>query len=147
MRGTLAEHTCEFLRLRFIPAHAGNTWSDAHRDSRCRVHPRACGEHVVQGRWITSSSGSSPRMRGTLFEDQEEQTSKRFIPAHAGNTCNPQVNKCPQAVHPRACGEHFSTLFKRLDCLGSSPRMRGTRAFLVLPSNDTRFIPAHAGNT
>ena len=50
-------------------------------------------------------------------------------------------------VHPRACGEHVSGLWRLDDNPGSSPRMRGTRADGYAIVNEYRFIPAHAGNT
>ncbi|CAB1368098.1 protein of unknown function [Denitratisoma oestradiolicum] len=50
--------------------------------------------------------GSSPRMRGTLPWISEAAQTRRFIPAHAGNTPTPSpAKRCPP-VHPRACGEH-----------------------------------------
>jgi len=52
--------------VRFIPAHAGNTWP-IERD-HCR------------------KSGSSPRTRGTRLRSASRQPAFRFIPAHAGNT-------------------------------------------------------------
>ena len=70
------------------------------------VHPRACGEHASAGHTNSSSSGSSPRVRGT-----------RACPDR-GVTWWP--------VHPRACGEHLIHI--RNSCVGpgSSPRVRGT---------------------
>ena len=50
-------------------------------------------------------------------------------------------------VHPRACGEHAENPIDPIEHPGSSPRLRGTRAFIMSFGNQTRFIPAHAGNT
>ncbi len=35
-------------------------------------HPRACGEHAVDKVGIKHSEGSSPRLRGTLFDVMED---------------------------------------------------------------------------
>ena len=45
MRGTLLLVNMEKLKLRFIPAHAGNTCCSLLDSSTFSVHPRACGEH------------------------------------------------------------------------------------------------------
>ena len=74
-------------------------------------------------------------------------TPQRFIPAHAGNTCVLRGVLNPFSVHPRARGEHHGVRENLYRDAGSSPRTRGTP--LQLDHNDfqTRFIPAHAGNT
>ena len=50
------------------------------------------------------------------------------------------------AVHPRGRGERTITLAKFANADGSSPRARGTRAFLIFKPGLMRFIPAGAGN-
>ncbi len=71
--------------------------------------------------------GSSPRTRGTRSESDRATGSRRFIPAHAGNTWRATVHGSGGSVHPRARGEHF---------------------IVRTPGGQTvRFIPAHAGNT
>ena len=73
------------------------------------------------------STGSSPRLRGTLISLLSVFFSLRFIPAPAGNTWHPKA----QAYYSR----------------GSSPRLRGTRLAASVEPYPTRFIPAPAGNT
>ena len=51
-----------------------------------------------------------------------------------------------QPVHPRACGEHIETASPFLAENGSSPRLRGTLQFAIAEHNESRFIPAPAGN-
>ena len=74
---------------RFIPARAGNTCSGATPPESGAVHPRAGGEHGGPGCARHSSSGSSPRGRGTLVFRPEPHLVHRFIPARAGNTRSP----------------------------------------------------------
>ncbi len=133
--------------VRFIPAHAGNTIQAAYAKSKTAVHPRACGEHGGLERRREFDFGSSPRMRGTRNSSRALQRSRRFIPAHAGNTCLICFVRFSSSVHPRACGEHPMALPAATERHGSSPRMRGTRHFLAHVHARPRFIPAHAGNT
>ena len=88
MRGTHAAGALQSRDERFIPAHAGNTWQ----------------REAVIG----MQAGSSPRMRGTRGLVLLDHCFARFIPAHAGNTLHEVAQRFLLAVHPRACGEHFS---------------------------------------
>ena len=112
--------------VRFIPAHAGNTLLISAVTRLTPVHPRACGEHRHRFRAYFRDRGSSPRMRGTLIQDERRHVCRRFIPAHAGNTTRPVRVRPRLTVHPRACGEHMEFLDKKSPSVGSSPRMRGT---------------------
>ena len=105
-----------------------------------------CGE---QNRGATVSrdfSGSSPRVRGTGTVVRQFVTWVRFIPACAGNSPYALRSKSFRPVHPRVCGEQDSWRFLDQRATGSSPRVRGTDAFVILPGNQSRFIPACAGN-
>jgi len=132
---------------RFIPAPAGNTQVIRYVNTQKTVHPRACGEHCKHETDNNAKCGSSPRLRGTLLVPSAWLVWLRFIPAPAGNTQGDRTADGHDTVHPRACGEHwlamiFSTMF-----VGSSPRLRGTRACAYPQAPGARFIPAPAGNT
>ncbi len=71
----------------------------------------------------------------------------RFIPAYAGNTELPVLQRQQQPVHPRVCGEHNSNSWGTGEFFGSSPRMRGTHVTGIKSLSPGRFIPAYAGNT
>ncbi len=114
-------------RERFIPTHAGNTYFAATKQTTSTVHPRARGEHFFPCLLRVSSYGSSPRTRGTHRSNAHKRNTRRFIPAHAGNT-------------------QISTVLDLPDS-GSSPRTRGTRPRAARNRSPPRFIPAHAGNT
>ena len=86
MRGTQLEQIAGFRGARFIPAHAGNTERLSVARGGSAVHPRACGEHVLDCETPPEGDGSSPRMRGTLAHQKVGGDAVRFIPAHAGNT-------------------------------------------------------------
>ena len=130
-----------------IPAHAGST-SRTARSSGCpRDHPRACGEHLAELRAFIYPVGSSPRMRGAQVVLADLGTIERIIPAHAGSTryifC---FIACAQD-HPRACGEHGSSVKSNTIYTGSSPRMRGALGNCDLITIAPGIIPAHAGST
>ena len=153
---------------RFIPAHAGNTRQAASAWRMLWVHPRARGEHGSGSTEKPGASGSSPRTRGTPATARSRCETRRFIPAHAGNTASHERLALLGAVHPRARGEHRNHAQLGNPVRGSSPRTRGTRsmssgcsAAMIGSSPRTRgtrqgggvegvsvwFIPAHAGNT
>ena len=112
---------------RFIPAHAGNTPQKADGYKIGTVHPRPRGEHRPVRSSGAQESGSSPPTRGT----------PHFW----------AVVRTPAPVHPRPRGEHPVAVAHVLRCLGSSPPTRGTLPAVLYVCIDTRFIPAHAGNT
>ena len=91
--------------------------------------------------------GSSPRLRGTLFQPVPYPEDARIIPAPAGNTWPGIWGYDVYADHPRACGEHFTMGSESATTPGSSPRLRGTPDDQELVVNLARIIPAPAGNT
>ena len=131
---------------RFIPAHAGNSLQKRIKHCLYPVHPRACGEQRDASASLSSRTGSSPRMRGTVPMPMAKLATVRFIPAHAGNSPSPDPQPPPVPVHPRACGEQRVPITVKVGCDGSSPRMRGTVRSSPCCRKSARFIPAHAGN-
>ena len=74
------------VRIRIIPAHAGQT-SRRPASAGCRSdHPRACGANSGEACKVFRNFGSSPRMRGKRTADSTFFNRKRIIPAHAGQT-------------------------------------------------------------
>ena len=132
---------------RFIPAQAGNTRPPHRATESVPVHPRAGGEHWSPSRPLPPTTGSSPRWRGTRCPGLKELNGCRFIPAQAGNTIREFAWSYEPTVHPRAGGEHPTTIGPDLVNYGSSPRRRGTPVVVELVQQRGRFIPALAGNT
>ena len=147
MRGT--PPLCSLLRVSagIIPAYAGNTSRNKGSPFARRDHPRVCGEHIVTGGNTTQPTGSSPRMRGTHPEEHTKRHAERIIPAYAGTTLNTRLRVRPPRDHPRVCGEHALLYVGSLSVMGSSPRMRGTRARNGVGKLVPGIIPAYAGNT
>ena len=147
MRGTPI--ACRILSAPagIIPAYAGNTARYRNLRKLYWDHPRVCGEHGSREVITCRRLGSSPRMRGTLLRVRAERQSTGIIPAYAGNTRCRTGFQAGCGDHPRVCGEH------QLDALvggirtGSSPRMRGTLAPVIIGHVAHGIIPAYAGNT
>ena len=126
-RGTLRLHLCDSIRVRFIPARAGNTRGHPPRPALHPVHPRSRGEHASWRSPASPSTGSSPLARGTRTLPR-----KPLVP-------------CP--VHPRSRGEHRLLSPRATPPTGSSPLARGTPEDGSVVARYDRFIPARAGNT
>ncbi len=146
VRGTLGHGVLWAASLRFIPAGAGNACRRAARTCRAPVHPRGCGERRLRLLALSSSTGSSPRVRGTPARAGPTRRGRRFIPAGAGNASARCARPPPAPVHPRGCGERASCLEVRPFASGSSPRVRGTHGRPPCRLFMQRFIPAGAGN-
>ena len=147
LRGTDPPPPTTFRVSRFIPAPAGNSAADSIRDREQSVHPRACGEQLLPPAQVVTTTGSSPRLRGTVCPSRPFARFRRFIPAPAGNRFQCNAIGGPASVHPRACGEQPKTLRAYATACGSSPRLRGTVWPLVILFVICRFIPAPAGNS
>jgi len=126
VRGTGLQAMTAMPSLRFIPARAGNSAMAPIRSVRRSVHPRACGEQGVAPCWGFVTSGSSPRVRGTVSSSLRSMRSRRFIPARAGNRSSKSSGGVTMTVHPRACGEQRIAPSGNVRGNGSSPRVRGT---------------------
>ena len=113
-----------------IPAHAGLTAMSANCQTCVRDHPRACGAHRRIFTFLVQSSGSSPRMRGSLCIHLHVAGSIGIIPAHAGLTATPLTSCASTRDHPRACGAHKILVILFIIEFGSSPRMRGSQMCL-----------------
>ncbi len=70
VRGTRRHDPPAALRRRFIPACAGNATARGASGAGRPVHPRVCGERVVGVRFDCAGLGSSPRVRGTLLQQE-----------------------------------------------------------------------------
>ena len=147
LRGTLGLLLEVGLLFGIIPALAGNTRAMESQTYAPRDHPRACGEHIVRYELYELERGSSPRLRGTLFNCFAHVVDVWIIPALAGNTPAPTRTWATSGDHPRACGEHCCICDNFGQNMGSSPRLRGTRPYLYDASTAHGIIPALAGNT
>ena len=130
-----------------IPAYAGSTSGPRDRTWPQRDHPRVCGEHKMPSGTRTPGVGSSPRMRGAPRNRRQRQSTAGIIPAYAGSTPGRHPTPAPTGDHPRVCGEHKASIFRKDDPKGSSPRMRGARRDRRVGRWCPGIIPAYAGST
>ena len=147
VRGTPWYFLTNVAFRRIIPACAGNTPVFSFSRRTPRDHPRVCGEHIHQWSCALCLTGSSPRVRGTRALSCARVPRPGIIPACAGNTrpCGPRC--CSSRDHPRVCGEHEPVGMSYIECLGSSPRVRGTQMMGGDLRSADGIIPACAGNT
>ena len=146
MRGTAWPRSGVERLTRFIPACAGNRTYPIFARVRRPVHPRVCGEQIVECGQLYADVGSSPRVRGTVSYSSGSLSHRRFIPACAGNSATLAIRHLEEAVHPRVCGEQSTYGPDTSRVIGSSPRVRGTGDPRITGSTSDRFIPACAGN-
>ncbi len=110
-------------------------------------HPRACGANPSMMMRSPPRAGSSPRMRGKHRGRPHQRHYERIIPAHAGQTAYRTAGVSANTDHPRACGANRRLPSMCQTMIGSSTRMRGKRALVLLLGFCGRIIPAHAGQT
>ena len=146
VRGTPVRAGHGVASQRFIPAGAGNASTRPDECPAPPVHPRGCGERDGTFGTAVRNLGSSPRVRGTRKFSGISLSSRRFIPAGAGNASRASLNASAAAVHPRGCGERWTALVDPNAVPGSSPRVRGTLGLGRFLAVRGRFIPAGAGN-
>ena len=148
MRGTPRVGGRSVYERGIIPAYAGNTAWIGIRAGSTVDHPRICGEHSAASCICSSSSGSSPHMRGTRGLSAVLAGSTGIIPAYAGNTHRTITTPPPaRRDHPRICGEHLFGSAMQAPFMGSSPHMRGTLNVKCSGESFNGIIPAYAGNT
>ena len=110
-----------------IPAGAGLTLSFFMTLKGSGDHPRGCGAHYRSVKVSLLQSGSSPRVRGSLFTAAVIVNSKGIIPAGAGLTNMRHWFSCWKRDHPRGCGAHGAKRYRVGRMKGSSPRVRGSQ--------------------
>ncbi len=105
-RGTPPARLFAALRVRFIPAGAGNTFPFLVAESASPVYPRWRGEHDHALVSAALNLGLSPLARGTPAQTEARKRELRFIPAGAGNTAAALTAFPVFPVYPRWRGEH-----------------------------------------
>ena len=85
MRGIYNKIPVFFVVDRFNPAYAGNILVAYQLRNLVQVQPRVCGEYDTDATQTDVPTGSTPRMRGILFQSNTKMAHGRFNPAYAGN--------------------------------------------------------------
>ena len=126
-RGIPVKFTARPIKVRIIPALAGNTSLFPFPEIDSQDHPRSRGEYSCRFAGTLASRGSSPLSRGILTTN--------YFYHHRGMD------------HPRSRGEYKDLLSAWSMARGSSPLSRGIPNLLMATGLPTRIIPALAGNT
>ena len=105
-RGIHERQSRGLLRLRIIPALAGNTGPAPTALPPLTDHPRSRGEYAACSKPIDRSAGSSPLSRGILSSAPCCEFGQRIIPALAGNTFGESGQEREVGDHPRSRGEY-----------------------------------------
>ncbi len=106
-----------------------------------------CGEHLFWQMAGNGFEGSSPHVRGAHLHDRPRRFRPGIIPACAGSTKLFRLRNEPPRDHPRMCGEHPSMSMVLPLTEGSSPHVRGARAWTRWLTRSPGIIPACAGST
>ena len=106
-----------------------------------------CGNHIKYPFLSGALSGSPPRVREPLAEDDMDNITARITPACAGTTLLCSHVLTSSKDHPRVCGNHSDEDGLRLHGRGSPPRVREPLEKLYSDLADTRITPACAGTT
>ena len=147
VRGKPIELAGTVYPARLIPACAGKTRQQMLPYMWIRAHPRVCGENSSWEAESVCAAGSSPRVRGKLYDRWRASHDRRLIPACAGKTSWMQAATKSGKAHPRVCGENARAKPGKPSTAGSSPRVRGKQWFDGTGSPTGRLIPACAGKT
>ena len=147
VRGKLRHLPQQRVRLRIIPASAGQTAGVSDSRQNSADHPRECGANSDRCPSWRCTAGSSPRVRGKLARSPLIHLRQRIIPASAGQTPSVALIITASADHPRECGANSSLVTRVVVCTGSSPRVRGKQGFVDGHLVELRIIPASAGQT
>ena len=109
-----------------IPACAGKPWVWQPFPGRSGVHPRVCGEAILEFKPDESLEGPSPRVRGSHVGVHRHEHAFGSIPACAGKPASGSAYMALRGVHPRVCGEAAHLQSRVYSGLGPSPRVRGS---------------------
>ena len=125
MRGKVVLLSYDFVLPGITPAYAGKRKIPQIVASKCRDHPRLCGEKSSGIVTSVPPLGSPPPMRGKVFKSCCIILCSRITPAYAGKSA--QVRQCQGSSrdHPRLCGEKTLNRKGQTRNLGSPPPMRG----------------------
>ena len=104
VRGNQDLPTVQYVRLRSIPACAGEPAGSLYQGQRCPVYPRVCGG--TQGIYLKRApiEGLSPRVRGNPALLRHHPQLVRSIPACAGEPGSRAGSATEGEVYPRVCG-------------------------------------------
>ena len=145
VRGNHQWCTSFLLRLRSIPACAGEPCWDAVPPEIHEVYPRVCGGTGNPVFGYTDQRGLSPRVRGNRYGGGDTWLRDGSIPACAGEPLVAMGGERGRGVYPRVCGGTLLTRRPWPFSIGLSPRVRGNPDVARRTEPRLGSIPACAG--
>ena len=133
--------------FRSIPACAGETIGPRFRPNLDRVDPRVRGGDFFRCALLSLLLGRSPRARGRPLKHPGRRVKVGSIPACAGETRGIRPLRRRQRVDPRVRGGDGWAYARESGAAGRSPRARGRPRRKLIENDQTRSIPACAGET
>ena len=110
----------------FIPACAGEPWSETGFSGASVVYPRVCGGAPACSPNRLTRTGLSPRVRGSHLQGVAFMGRIRSIPACAGEPLRARLRSWRDRVYPRVCGGAVEPMTVTSFAKGLSPRVRGS---------------------
>ena len=104
-----------------------------------------CGGTINARKYIPTSRGLSPRVRGNPGSAGAHGALRRSIPACAGEPRRTGASSTPWRVYPRVCGGTAAHLAAVHRPRGLSPRVRGNPRWVCRSNTTIGSIPACAG--
>ena len=145
VRGKRPRLRCAALRLRSIPACAGEADAPVSTAPLAPVYPRVCGGSRFGPVDTYIEPGLSPRVRGKPRRLVGGRPFRRSIPACAGEAAGSARAVRQLQVYPRVCGGSAMASISLARKAGLSPRVRGKRRVVCNQGGRHRSIPACAG--
>ncbi len=134
------------MRLRSIPAYAGDPFQTGVDELTAKVYPRLRGGSC----WATAgwrySLGLSPPTRGIQYEFHHHHHPRRSIPAYAGDPRSSFTTAPARRVYPRLRGGSCRSPALSQPFSGLSPPTRGIHRKRRLANVRGGSIPAYAGD-
>ena len=110
-------------------------------------HPHAYGDKPSSNRSVVREKGSSPRVWGQETHMTEYVFPIGIIPTRMGTSRKYAKNHKQQKDHPHAYGDKVMILLLTVLALGSSPRVWGQEAPLLVCNDNIRIIPTRMGTS
>ena len=128
-----------------IPASAGEPPRVRMRSWPAWGYPRECGGTQVLLDLPSTVEGLSPRVRGNRSRPTPAVSSRRAIPASAGEPAGDPAPPHAAAGYPRECGGTPANRTDLRQLRGLSPRVRGNPIYTAAAALQDGAIPASAG--
>ena len=126
-------------------------WGQAKRSVNvifvCGDHPHACGDKRQIPMFGYVGVGSSPRVWGQAAQGAIMKCYGGIIPTRVGTSSTGCDNEMLRRDHPHACGDKNGILRFWHSERGSSPRVWGQEACLIIESLGIRIIPTRVGTS